>query len=90
MWQYLLNLEINVNYKKKNKTSLINVIQFAFNRIFEINKLTNTTNVNINKKNNIYKSLFDVATKIKHDNIVTILLNYKINVYKNFFLSNAM
>jgi len=90
LWHYLLNLEINVDYKKKNKTSLINVIQFAFNRIFEIDRLTNTTNVNINKKNNICKSLFDVATKIKHNNIVTILLNYKINVYKNFFLSNAM
>ncbi len=38
----------------------------------------------------MYKSLLDVATKTRHRDVVTILLNYKVDVYKNFFLSNAI
>jgi len=62
----------------------------VFNRISKINKLTNITNININKKDNIYKSLLNVAIQTRYNNIITILLNYKINIYKSFSLLNAI
>lgn len=86
----MLDLKANINYKRKNKTSLINFIQFASHSLSKIKKLTNTTNVNINKKDDVYESLLIVATQNKNDNVVTILLNYKVDVYKNSFLSNAI
>jgi hypothetical protein len=89
-WRYLLNLRANVNHKRENKTLLMNVIQFAPDRVSEIDELASTTSVDINERDDMYESLLDAATETGHDNAVTILLNHEIDVYKNSFLSNAM
>jgi len=42
----------------------------VFNRISKIDKLTNITNIKINKKDNIYKSLLNVAIETRYNNIM--------------------
>jgi len=57
----LLNIEANVNYKREDKTSLIDIIQFASIRLYKIEKLASIIDVNINKRDNLFESLL-VAT----------------------------
>jgi len=45
----------------------------VFNQISKIDKLTNIINTNINKKDNIYKSLFNVAIETRYNDIITLL-----------------
>jgi len=89
-WQYLLNLKADINYIRENKTFLINIIQFASYLLSEIEKLASTADIDINKRDNIYKSLLVAATQNRNSDAVTILLNYKVDIYKNFSLSDTI
>lgn len=60
--RYLLDIRVNINYKREGKTVLINIIQFAFVQLCKIKKLTNIVNININKRDNLLESLFVVVT----------------------------
>ncbi len=70
--------------------SLIDIIQFASYLLSEIEKLASTADIDINKRDNIYKSLLVAATQNRNSDAVTILLNYKVDIYKNFSLSDTI
>jgi len=86
----LLDLEADINYIRENKMSLIDIIQFASYLLSEIEKLASTADIDINKRDNIYKSLLVAATQNRNSDAVTILLNYKVDIYKNFSLSDTI
>ena len=89
-WQYLLNLKADINYIRENKTFLINIIQFASYLLSEIEKLTSTTSIDINKRDNVNKSPLVAATQNRNGDAATILLNYRADIHKSFSLSDAI
>lgn len=89
-WRYLLNLGADVNHKKEGRTPLMNIIQFAFDWVSEVDELAGTTSVDINEGDSLYDSPLVVAIQAGFGDIATILLDHGVDVHKGHALSNAM
>jgi len=89
-WRYLLDLGADVNHKRDTKTPLMDVIQFAPDRVSEIDELAGTAGVDINEGDDMYESPLDAATEAGHRDAATVLLDHGADVHKGSPLPNAM
>lgn len=88
-WRYLLKLDVNLNKKRLEQTSFMYIVKKRFSYLIE--KLTITTNIDINKRDNKFESSLErIAWTKNYLYFDELLLNYEVDVQVDFSLLNVI